>query len=209
MSTARIFDHLLTKGVRSGQIPSRTQEARDWYRKAAKSFSTTTGNSVQSRRIDEKKFIRSDKTRLTREILPGNMYMYMYDPKYKETLPFYDRFPLIFPFKVQADRFWGINLHYLNLRHRAVLMDGLYQFVNNERYDETTKLKFSYELLNSTAKTKFFKPCVKQYLKSHMKSQCFYVYPSEWDTALFLPLERFEKKNKRQVWASSKSQLSA
>jgi hypothetical protein len=31
-----------------------------------------------------------------------------------------------------------------------------------------------------------------------------YIYPSEWDVALFLPTERFAKKSKTQVWAESK-----
>jgi hypothetical protein len=34
-----------------------------------------------------------------------------------------------------------------------------------------------------------------------------YVYPSEWDIALFLPTERFEKQRKTQVWANSKQKL--
>jgi len=29
---------------------------------------------------------------------PGGMYMFLYDPKTKAKLPYFDRFPLIFPF---------------------------------------------------------------------------------------------------------------
>jgi hypothetical protein len=86
-------------------------------------------------------------------------------------------------------------------------MDGLYDITNNKRYDETTKLRLSYQTLNSASKFKYFKPCIKQYLFSQMQSKFVYVYPSEWDIALFLPLERFSKASKTQVWAASKKQI--
>lgn len=188
-----LFDTIITKGVRSGQIPARTEEARKWYRDTA----------VGYKRVNERQIMKPDADRMHNRILPGNMYMFFYDPKYKETLPFYDRFPLIFPFKVESDRFWGINLHYLNLNYRAILMDSLYQLVNNTRYDERTRLRLNYDVLNGAAKFRYFKPCVKQYLFSHMQSRFLYVYPSEWDIALFLPTERFQKATKRTVQQQS------
>lgn len=192
---ATIFDTIITQGVRAGQIPARTDQARSWYRDTAKQF----GKS-----INEKSLMNKDKTRLVNRIKPGNMYMFQYDPKFKETLPYYDRFPLIFPFKVEGDRFWGINLHYLPHTIRAQLMDSLYDLVNNQRYDETTRIQGTFELLNRAARSRWIKPCVKQYLFSQMNSRFMYVYPSEWDIALFLPLERFSKATKSQVWAQSK-----
>jgi hypothetical protein len=192
---ATIFDTIITQGVRAGQIPARTNQARSWYRDAAKQFGSN---------INEKSLLNKDKTRLVSQIKPGNMYMFMYDPKFKETLPYYDRFPMIFPFRVEGDRFWAINLHYLPHRIRAQLMDSLYDLVNNQRYDETTRIQGTFELLNRAARSRWIQPCVKQYLFSQMKSRFMYVYPSEWDIALFLPLERFSKATKSQVWAESK-----
>lgn len=210
---AIIFDELLTKGVRTGQIPARTQSAREWYRDAAKNYNSkirqggTRKGRVDYARISENKFIKQEPERLVTSIEPGSMYMYMYDPKWKETLPFYDRFPLIFPIKVESDRFMGINLHYLPLQYRAKLMDALYETKTNSRYDESTKLKISYDILKGASKFKYFQPCIKQYLFKQMKSQFMYIYPSEWDMALFLPLERFEKASKSQVWAQTRKQV--
>lgn len=195
---ATVFDSIITQGVRAGQIPARTDQARSWYRDTAKQF---------GKNINEKSLMNKDKTRLVNQIRPGNMYMFQYDPKYKETLPYYDRFPLIFPFRVEGDRFWGINLHYLPHRMRAQLMDSLYEMVNNQRYDETTRIQGSYQLLNRAARMRFIQPCVKQYLFSQMNSRFMYVYPSEWDIALFLPLERFSKATTSQVWAESKRSM--
>jgi hypothetical protein len=198
---AGVFSEIITTGVRSGQIPSRTNDAREWYRNTARDYGNTTG------RINERRFVNSDPGRLKVEPRPGNMYMYLYDPKTKDTLPYYDRFPLIFPFRIESDRFWGINFHYLPLPYRAMLMDQLYDTANNRRYDESTKLRINYQILNSASKFRYFKPCVKQYLFSQMQSKFVYIYPSEWDIALFLPLERFSKASKTEVWAQTRKQV--
>lgn len=200
---AGVFDQIITKGVRAGQIPARTDQARAWYRDAAKEYAT----SSKARGLD-RKLMREEKERFTNRIWPGAMYMFYYDPKYKETLPFYDRFPLIFPFRVESDRFWGLNLHYLPLNYRAMLMDGLYDLTNNDRYDESTRLRLKFNLLTKASKFRWYKPCVKQYLFSQLESRFLYVYPSEWDIALFLPTERFQKATKSQVFSNSRSIIS-
>jgi len=194
---ATIFDKVITQGVRAGQVPARTDAARSWYRDTAKGFS----------RVNEEQLLNGDKTRLVNKIKPGNMYMFMYDAKYKDTLPYYDRFPMVFPFRVEGDRFWAINLHYLPHRLRAQLMDSLYDLVNNQRYDETTRIQGTYAMLNRAARHRLIQPCVKQYLFSQLNSKFMYVYPSEWDIALFLPLERFQNSTKSQVWAESKRRM--
>lgn len=206
----KIFDTILSSGVRAGQIPNRTQKAREWFRNTARLFGSRTrqGGSQAGRvdygKINERQFTQSTEPgRLVQQIEPGSMYMYYYDPKLKDTLPYYDRFPLMFPFRVESDRFWGINLHYVDLRARAILMDSLYTLVNNTKYDKTTQLQLSYATLQRASQTKIYKPCIKQYLRGHVSSSFIYVHPSEWDTALFLPLERFEKKSKSQVFSIS------
>lgn len=191
---AILFDEILTKGVRAGQIPAREKTAREWYRNTAQSYS----------RVNENALMRGGNERLVSRPLIGNMYMYAYDAKHKDTLPYWDRFPLVFPFRQVKGGFLGINLHYLGYQQRAVLMDALYDITNNSRYDETTKLKLNYDVLSSAAKYRLFKPCVKHYLTSQLKSRFLYVYPSEWDIALFLPLERFTGARKTKVFADSR-----
>ena len=194
---AIIFDQIITQGVRAGQIPARTQDAREWYRDTAAKF----------QRLNERQIMQAEPERLVTQPMIGSMYMYYYDPKYKNELPFYDRFPLVFPFRKVKGGFYGLNLHYLPPQFRAKLMDALYGYANNTRYDETTKLRMNYELLVKTAKLRWFAPCVKHYLTNHMRSKFMYIYPSEWDIALFLPTERFQKANKTEVWNNSKKIL--
>jgi len=193
---ADIFDKLISKGVRAGQVPARTESARTWFRKAAQGVTT----------VKEAALLK-DKSRATTRPLVGQMYMFSYDPKHKETLPYYDTLPLIFPIETFSGGFYGINMHYLPLPLRAKLMDALYDLTNNKRYDESTKLKLSYQILKGITKARYFKPCLKMYLTNHVKSQFMHVHPSEWDIALFLPTARFAKKSMAFVHSESRKMI--
>lgn len=192
--TVKVFDDMLLKGVRNGQIPGRTEEARNWYRNLAKEYT----------RINESQLMRGGKERFTTQPKTGSMYMYYYDAKHKDTLPYFDRFPLVFPFARTDNGFMGINLHYLPYEYRAKLMDALYDVSNNKTFDENTKLRLNYQVLNSASKFRYFKPTVKRYLTTQLRSRFLTVHPTEWDMALFLPLERFTGASNRKVWADSK-----
>ena len=195
---AQIFDEILNKGVRSGQIPAQTAKARDWYRETARTYKTVKENQF---------FGGKNKDRMMGRPLLGGMYMMLYDAKTKAKLPYYDRMPLIFPYRRVPGGFMGLNMHYIPLPSRARLMDALYDTANNSSYDETTRLKISYNILDKAAKYKEFRPCVKRYLTSQVQSKFMYVFPSEWDIALFLPTERFVGASKTSVWAESKRKI--
>jgi hypothetical protein len=195
---AVLFDEILNKGVRSGQIPARTADARDWYRDTARTYKTVKENQF---------FGGKNKDRMMARPLIGGMYMILYDAKTKAKLPYYDRMPLIFPYRRVPGGFMGLNMHYIPLPLRARLMDALYDTANNSKYDETTRLKISYKILDKAAKYKHFRPCVKRYLNSQVQSKFMYVYPSEWDIALFLPTERFVGATKATVFADSRRQI--
>ena len=130
--------------------------------------------------------------------------MYVYDPKWKRILPYYDIFPCMIPIHFYKDGWLGINMHYLPLPLRAKLMDALYTIANNKRFDESTKLKISYGLLKSAAKFKWFRPCIKRYLSKHVRSRFFNVVSAEWDIGLFLPVARFKKASQEKVWKDSR-----
>jgi hypothetical protein len=123
----------------------------------------------------------------------GKMYFFAYDPKMKKTLPMYDRFPLVFPIEPYNDGFLGLNLHYLNPGERAWLLNKLKDFRNNNKFNATTRLKLSYDLLASTKKlASVSRPCVKRYLFSHVRSKFIEMTPEEWDKAIGLPVAQFE-----------------
>ena len=60
------------------------------------------------------------------------MYFFNYDPKHKETLPYYDRYPLVICVKLLPDGFHGLNLHYLPPMQRAGLLTKLEEVASNK-----------------------------------------------------------------------------
>ena len=194
---AYIFDDLLLKGVRNGQIPGMTEVSKKWYRQQAQKTTMTPG-----------RLMREDATRLKNKTGIGQMAMFFYDPKHKKTLPFYDKFPCIFLIKQLPDGFLGINLHYLPVPLRAKLMDALYELTSNKKMNEATKLKISYEILNGASKYKWFKPTVKRYLNKHVRSRFLHIAASEWDMAMTLPVAQWEKASQSAVYKESRAIIS-
>jgi len=194
-----IFDNILIQGARQGIIPARTVAARDWYRSAAGKLMSNISPSVFEKRTDEARKVSSMEF--------GYMYAFKYDPKTKNDLPYYDTFPLIFPVRMDSDGFLGINFHYLPPVLRAKLMNALYSTLTNKKYDDTTKVKISYSILQSASKYRYFKPMLKKYLRSHVRSQFLEVQVNEWDIAIFLPTESFRKADTGRVWEESRKKI--
>lgn len=200
---ASMFDDILLKGIRSGKAPARTDAAREWYRNQAKGVTRTNRNRSKGDKLIKE--LRQDSSRRQdSRFMMGNMYLFAYDPKHKDTLPYYDRFPLIFPINKAKGGFLGINMHYLPPILRAKLMDQLYTVLTNKAFDETTRLSASYKVLNSAAKFKEFQPTIKHYLNAHVRTKPAYINPSEWDIALFLPTQQFVGASATQVYADSR-----
>ena len=198
---ATLFSDILAKGIRRGEVPARTQTAREWYRKQA---TTKDGKAITQETITSASGPGRSKARLQGEGYIGEMYFFQYDPKGKETLPYYDRFPLIFPINKAKGGFIGLNMHYLPPQLRAQLMDALYTLASDDKYNEDTRLELSYEVLAKASQFRNFKPCVKRYLTKHVRSRFIKIEASEWDIALFLPVSQFEKQGVRRVWADSR-----
>lgn len=193
----QVFNKILTQAEQKGILAKNAEEARTWLREKAKMF----------RSADPSRLIQQGADRNRIQTKAGQMFLFKYDAKLKEDLPYWDMFPLVFPFKRVAGGFYGINMHYLHPMYRAVLMDSLYDVLNNGNADETTKLRITYNILNSSAKFKWFKPCVKHYLNSQVDSKFVYIQPNEWDVALFLPLQRFRGATAAQVYRDSRRQV--
>ncbi len=188
---ANILDRLSTQMSQAG-VAQRTAKARTWLRKKVAELRTARRNAIIS-----------DTTRATKGFYPGRMYFYFYDPKTKDTLPYYDRFPLVIPVERYKDGFLGLNLHYLPIKYRLILLDKLYETLNNDRFNDTTKLQLTYELLAGATRYEEFKPCLKRYLNSHIASGIIEIEPSNWEIAIFLPVEMFVGATKEQVHKDS------
>jgi len=149
------------------------------------------------------KVLNSDSARVKNTIVPGSMYMFIYDPKGKDELPYYDKFPLVLPFKKVAGGFLGLNLHYLPYQPRMILLQRLMDFVSDRNMNENTRIRYSWSLINGVSKFKSAEPCVKHYLIDHVKTTFRKIDANDWATAIMLPVEQFVGANKNRVWKDS------
>lgn len=193
--TEPIFSKIAREGRIEGVTGNVDQKSRDWYRERARDVLRLNPQDV----IDI-----ANKTR--QNVALGNMYLFRYDPKTKETLPFWDMFPLIFPFDYAKGGFYGINLHYLPHLLRATLMDRLYS-LTKQPITESSRLELSYKTLKGASKFRYIEPCVKHYLYNHVRSNFMKIPAPDWDIALFLPLERFQKASRSTVFSDSRIKL--
>ena len=182
-------------GLSYNELESYTSKARTWYLRELKSLV-----------VNRKALLKDSESIKKARLLPGRMFMFVYDPKHKDTLPYYDRFPLILVVeKVKGHPgFYGLNLHYLDYRQRGILLGKLLQYKTDSRFDEKTRFKLNYKLLNGSRKLSAFKPCFKHYLPSQIKSQIKLVPSEYWETAAFFPSEQFKKASKKEVFSDSR-----
>lgn len=133
----------------------------------------------------------------------GGLFFFTYDPKGKDKLPYYDRFPLVIPLEMYPDGFLGLNLHYLPVDYRMAFLGKLQDYAVQGASGEMMSLRVSYDILNASRGVREFKPCLKRYLHGHVMSKMVAVPPDEWDNAVLLPVQSFVKASASQVWQES------
>ena len=182
-------------GLAFNEIEKFTSAARNWYLDEMKNLI-----------VNRQKLMRDREAIKKNRLLPGRLFMYFYEPKHKDTLPYYDRFPLVMVVEKAQGKpgFYGLNFHYLDYRKRAILMERLMKYATNKKYDESTRLRLSYKLLKGASKLAAFKPCFKHYLPSQIASPIKMIPAQYWETALFFPSEQFKKSTRKNVFSQSR-----
>ena len=163
-----------------------------WYRNKIREFGTPKALDL----------IRDGKQ--SRRPFFGRLNMFFYDPKLKQKLPYYDRFPLVLPLERYTDGFLGINFHYLPIPLRVRLLDRMVDFSNNTKFDESTRLNVSYNAIKSI---RLVKPTLKRYLAGKVKSRFRRVDADEFTVATLLPVARFSKASATTVYKDSRKML--
>ena len=170
-----------------------TQRSVQWYQSQVKQLGSVRPNKLMSQT-----------PQLVNSINPGQMYMFFYDAKWKDKLPYFDMFPLVLPFKKVPGGFLGLNLHYLPYGARFKLLGMLSEYASDDKMNEDTRLMLSWKLLNSSSRLNMIKPCVKKYLAEQLQSRFLQINYPDWITASQLPVERFTT-DKSTVWRDSRA----
>lgn len=173
-----------------------------WFKETIKNLSITPEISQKSKSFSDKTYLFGIDKQNTFET--GKLYLFYYDPKYKNQLQYYDTFPLVLITDIGTNNFSGINLHYIPVEHRMILLSNL----SDEKsiYDAENnmyKLYISHKSVKNIQEFSFYKPCFKKYLKSQVRSYIKNIPTEDWGYVAALPIEAFVKASKQTVWTDS------
>ena len=145
----------------------------DWYRKQVNAMTTPGAKSL------------INKGKATLRPKYGVMNLFGYDAKHKATLPYYDKFPLIFPIEPAKGGFIGINFHYLPFGARVAFLKQLSQYATDDNFNNNTR--YMLDWVNNP----YFRKTTKRYLNSQVRTSFLNVPADEMAIAIFLPVARF------------------
>ena len=182
-------------------IKAKSKKAIEWFRKIVKETQRTAFPATTGRKeimTDRNIGIRTGKP------IIGKLYLFQYSAKWADILPYWDMWPLIFPFDYAKNGFYGINLHYLPINARVDLMLRLIKAQGaSGNLTDNYKLKLSYDIITNYPPAK---PCIKRYLFSHVQGKGFYgIKGEDWSYAASLPLQKFRGASTNTVWGRSKA----
>lgn len=170
--------------ARAANIELGTKRSMDWFRKI-----------IRKDRQPRFSNVVEGKTKVTAPEV-GKMYTFIYLPKHRKTLPYYDETPLIIVTDVDKYGWSGINVHYLPPVLRAKLFWEI--GYNNSSPERIAKMVQEHEM--STA-------VFKKYLVKQTYSRLMEIPLEEWEIAIQLPYESFIGQTNRNVWNDSKENI--
>ena len=192
---SNLFQRLELQAFRAGITP-RTKESREWFRKKASNL----------RSINREDLMKEEPLKTGGRQIVGSMQMFFYDPKTKDTLPYYDKFPLAIIVGPAKGGFYGLNIHYLPPVLRAKFLDALMD-IADKKITDNSKFDLTYKTLKNASKMKYFEPCFKHYLTEHVKSKFAKVPAPEWEIATFLPTASWSKASSQKVFSDSRKMI--
>lgn len=134
----------------------------------------------------------------------GKMYFYGYNAKTRSKLPYWDAFPLVVPIESYgSSKILGINFHYLPYSLRNILLNRVTETINEDKDGFTLE----YRDIKGSVRFNYAIPCIHRYDLNNITSNIIEVPPQEWLTAINLPVERFRKQSRAQVWTDSRARI--
>lgn len=150
--------------------------------------------------------MKSVRTHKVTTPVPGKIYAFIYDAKYKDTLPYWDKYPLIIFLGANKNLFHGLNMHYIPPKARQQMLEELLvRYSSTPTLSNKTKLKVKWTDVKG-----FFgaDQMIKAYLPQNVKGTFIEIKPADWANVTTLPLQQFVSKGKRysasKVWGQAR-----
>ena len=187
-------------------IPERGRVAQDWFRQTIRRLYGDTPIRGREQLVQAEDTTTRSPQQI-RGLRSGRMYMFVYNPKLRQQLPVYDRFPMIFVLEFRKQGFLGLNMHYLPIKLRLQLFNKLTVLLNTQAINENTRLRLSYQIIKNATKYHNALPLIREYKNKYIKSRMLEVHARDWEIALFLPADQFKKRGRQTVWADTRTEI--
>jgi len=176
-------------------VSDKTTDTYSWLRK-------TVNNGLKDYDMNEiRQQILTDRGRISKRLFVGKLYFFFYnDPIYKHTLPYYDTFPLFLLLRRRGKTMFGLNLHYLSPSRRIVEFVKMLRYTTNQRLDTTTRIDLPYAEIKKSQNWRMLMPTLRQYRIDRVQGNIINIPAQDWPIAINLPVERFKKSSKSNIW---------
>ena len=160
-----------------------SREAIRWYVRVIKNF-------------DTRQIKKENLGQYVRKPTVGRLACWYYDPKTKDKLPYWDKFPLVLPLDYQdmgskGRYILGLNLHYAPPDARKILFDQLFAVRARKDLTPDNSILMSYMVLKRTSQFPGWRDCIKRYIPSYFKSKILEINPENWNLVVSLPTQVF------------------
>lgn len=195
-NTTSFLDMVVNKlrGMTGAVLKRKQKDSLDWFfkeiKKSSSSFSKNAFNPVTDPFI-------------------GGLFQYIYDPKLKDKLPYWDRFPCVVPIGIYPDGFLGINLHYLRPISRAQMFEFMLRAKKLARGNKGAYMDITYQTLKGSKVDTLMRRSIKRYLSNHIRSQIIKVEETDWEKIVYLPTQQFQKSTAENVWKKESAEAAA
>ena len=182
---------LLPKEIESG-----TEDSLQWFR-----------TNVRDLKIKPQVIMRGLEAVSNTGLKQGGVYMFHYDAKWKDTLPYWDKYPIVVPLELYSDGFLGINIHYISPSMRVPLLQKMFEFTkDNEELEGDARMIIDYDTTQLESGLRNAGPCIKRYLTSHIGARITRVPKEQWETLMMMPTAKFNV-NANTVYADSRRKI--
>jgi len=100
----------------------------------------------------------------------GQIYHFVYNPKYKDILPFWDKYPVIILINMNSKHILGLNLHFVPTYTRKKIVNYILK-VNASRISNNQPLMVKYSFLKRMIIKLRATICIRKYIISRMSSR--------------------------------------
>lgn len=169
------------------------------FRSAARNYAPSPGKAKQKSEEWIHSQMSNIKSHRVAKPEPGKIYMFGYSAKYKDTLPYWDKYPLIICIGLSGKHMLGLNLHYIPPKLRQEYLEGLLKYLSNKIFSNNSRLRIDWSKVKDL---RYSRHMIKMYLSENVRMGMQEVKPSEWVNVIYLRTQKFVNTEGKNISAT-------